>query len=230
MKKIQLHKFVQFIIINVLLTYSLSFAALVSEDQAKQVALSQIKIMLQNQPDNNILIKNVESRKINEIRPILSNNGKILAFVAHLIPEGYIIIGPNTDVRPVISYSSYGRFSFEKSQENILLSLVINDMENRLHFKSRLSPEYIEKNNQKWISILFNEKIKKLKAPTSKQWGPYLVTQWNQRAPYNNYCPVDPETSVRSLTGCVATAVAQIINYWKYPLFKLRKENSCNIL
>ena len=40
---------------------------------------------------------------------------------------------------------------------------------------------------------------------------PLLTTTWNQRAPYNIYCPENCPT------GCVATAVAQIMNYWKWP-------------
>ena len=38
---------------------------------------------------------------------------------------------------------------------------------------------------------------------------------YSQDAPYNNLCPeVDGEQSV---TGCVATAMASILSYWKYP-------------
>ncbi|MCD6501467.1 C10 family peptidase, partial [bacterium] len=36
-------------------------------------------------------------------------------------------------------------------------------------------------------------------------------------APYNDRCPIDPEAGVRAVTGCVATATGQIINYWEYP-------------
>ncbi len=41
-----------------------------------------------------------------------------------------------------------------------------------------------------------------------------LSTEWNQYEPYNNYCPIDPKTKKRSVTGCTNTAAAQIINYW----------------
>ena len=46
---------------------------------------------------------------------------------------------------------------------------------------------------------------------------PLLKSTWNQGAPYNNMCPIDPTTSERSVTGCVATALAQVINYHRYP-------------
>ncbi len=40
--------------------------------------------------------------------------------------------------------------------------------------------------------------------------------QWNQGSPYNNLCP-EYATGKRSATGCVATAMAQVMAYWKYP-------------
>ena len=44
---------------------------------------------------------------------------------------------------------------------------------------------------------------------------PLVTTTWGQHAPYNKYCPeIDGE---KCPTGCVATAMAQIINYKKWP-------------
>lgn len=45
---------------------------------------------------------------------------------------------------------------------------------------------------------------------------PMVTTKWSQDAPYNNMCPVFSGT-VRCLTGCVATAMAQILNYHRTP-------------
>lgn len=41
--------------------------------------------------------------------------------------------------------------------------------------------------------------------------------QWNQSAPYNNKCPIDTDGE-RSVTGCVATAMAQVMKYHNYPV------------
>lgn len=43
--------------------------------------------------------------------------------------------------------------------------------------------------------------------------GPLLTTQWYQMSPYNMYCPSGTKT------GCVATAMAQVLKYWNYPAF-----------
>ena len=42
-----------------------------------------------------------------------------------------------------------------------------------------------------------------------------LTTRWGQGTPYRNLCPmIDGQQCV---TGCVATAMAQVMNYWHYP-------------
>ena len=44
--------------------------------------------------------------------------------------------------------------------------------------------------------------------------GPLLTTQWGQQWPYNNDCT---DLGTTCLTGCVATAMAQIMNYYEHP-------------
>ncbi len=48
--------------------------------------------------------------------------------------------------------------------------------------------------------------------------GPLVHTEWNQEPYYNSLCPYDSSTASRAVTGCVATAMAQIMRYWSYPL------------
>lgn len=45
---------------------------------------------------------------------------------------------------------------------------------------------------------------------------PLLTTKWNQKEPYNSLCPGDNYHGICP-TGCVATAMAQIMNYWEWP-------------
>ncbi|MBR0200931.1 MAG: C10 family peptidase [Bacteroidaceae bacterium] len=52
-------------------------------------------------------------------------------------------------------------------------------------------------------------------SPTRHSIQPMIATRWDQGAPYNAYCPtIDEEKTV---TGCVATAMAQILYYYKWP-------------
>jgi len=45
--------------------------------------------------------------------------------------------------------------------------------------------------------------------------APILTTRWNQDAPYNNQVPLLNDR--RCVTGCVATAAAQVLNHYRWP-------------
>lgn len=44
-----------------------------------------------------------------------------------------------------------------------------------------------------------------------------MTTRWNQGAPYNDLCPLDEKLNAHAATGCVATAMAQVVNFHKWP-------------
>lgn len=49
---------------------------------------------------------------------------------------------------------------------------------------------------------------------------PLMTTKWSQGAPYNDMCPefqTEDSENRKSVTGCTATAMAQILYYWKCP-------------
>jgi hypothetical protein len=49
--------------------------------------------------------------------------------------------------------------------------------------------------------------------------GPFVTTAWGQGCGYNDFVPIDPSGARcgRYPTGCVATAMAQVMHYWQYP-------------
>ena len=53
--------------------------------------------------------------------------------------------------------------------------------------------------------------VRSASAPVS----PLLSCTWNQRSPFYNQCPT--VGSQHCLTGCIATAMAQVMYYWKFP-------------
>ena len=81
--------------------------------------------------------------------------------------------------------------------------------------------------NMEWLMSCYVNMIDSLNVyGVNKRWSPrrannfvkiepLITTHWGQHAPYNNYCPeINGE---KCPTGCVATAMAQIINYKKWP-------------
>ena len=49
--------------------------------------------------------------------------------------------------------------------------------------------------------------------------SPLILTRWNQTPYYNDLCPMDNNRNERTVTGCVATAMAQVLKYWEWLIF-----------
>jgi hypothetical protein len=49
------------------------------------------------------------------------------------------------------------------------------------------------------------------------QVAPLVKTQWDQRPYVNDDCPYDNTAKERTVSGCVATSMAQIMKFWDYP-------------
>ena len=67
--------------------------------------------------------------------------------------------------------------------------------------------EYVEANPGTNIVIANGE--------TRTPIAPLVITRWGQREPYNSKCPI--VSGKNSVVGCVATAMAQVMNYYKWP-------------
>ena len=138
-----------------------------------------------------------------------------------LAPDGYIVVTANTDLLPVVAYSFENNFRLEGSAQNILVEILSADIKLRLNNISVLPEAMILKRNNHWERYLTGN-IYDNRA-TFEQWPPegststggWLETNWTQNAPYKNFCPIDPVTEQRSVVGCPATAMAQIVNYFE---------------
>ena len=58
----------------------------------------------------------------------------------------------------------------------------------------------------------------KYNTPRDTAVGPLLTTTWNQAPLYNWQCPYSVADSDYAVTGCVATAMAQVMKYWNHPV------------
>gem|GEM_PF-4161740 len=151
--------------------------------------------------------------QVSEVTLLKDENGKALAYVLEPDTGGYVVTSADTHIRPVIAYSYSGKFPFEEHENNALLDLVKGDMALRLKAIPLMSDERLKENEALWEEMHWNASINEGAIPGTF----WLKTKWHQRSPYWQWCPEDPKKKKRCLVGCVATAMAQIINYHKYP-------------
>jgi hypothetical protein len=207
------------------------FGEPISQDLAKRVGLTQVSILERNMAHKGVLTP-AAARTVAEVSTLFGQQSQPLAYVINLNPKGYVVISPDTYIPPVIAYSADGKFPFEESKENVLLHLVVRDMENRLKAIPELSEVLKEKNRLAWAKYLENDENWLRETSEVQQWGPWVNTNWHQNEPYNKYCPgipfpSDPDKYSRCPVGCLATALAQIINYWEYPSSVNFDESDC---
>jgi len=155
---------------------------------------------------------------IDKINPLESPDSKtILAHVIALKPKGYIVVSTDTDIRPVVAYSFSSDFSFLDCPDNALLHLLRQDMRLCSELIPDTDTQIIEENNRLWHYYLTGDERFICESALTTTWGPHIDTRWGQSMPYNMFCPLDPETGERCVSGCTPTSMAQIINFWEYP-------------
>lgn len=117
---------------------------------------------------------------------------------------GYRILSADDVAAPVLGYSDSGTFNPESLPDNMRWWL----------------DEYARQ--IEWASSNGGTAYKAPLRVEQRAIAPLLSTTWNQDAPYNNLCP--KMGTQATYTGCVATAMAQVMKYHNWP----EKGNSSN--
>lgn len=125
--------------------------------------------------------------------------------------KGFTIVSGDDRLPEIVGYSSLGSYD-----ENNLPEGFISFMKayQNLYNKVNLGDAEALKNLAE-IKAWRNKK--NASAETSSAVAPLLGNiEWDQTSPYNNMCPRYDSVHVAA-TGCVATAMAQVMAYYKYP-------------
>ena len=125
---------------------------------------------------------------------------------------GWVLVAADDAVQPILGYADKGTFDASADMpENLKWWLgMYNHQIKRAIANGQVASA--EVTNQ-WAEL--RSGARKAKAATVVV-GPLLTTTWNQSSPFNNLCPTYSGSS-RSVTGCVATAMAQVMNFWEWP-------------
>ena len=110
---------------------------------------------------------------------------------------GFVIVSGDDRAKPILGYSETGAIDGNNLPENVAWWLNYYAEAIAALQDSGIEPE----------SIVRSE-------ATRKEIKPLIKTKWNQSAPYWDQCVFGGNQCV---TGCVATATAQVMNYYQYP-------------
>lgn len=119
--------------------------------------------------------------------------------------EGFVVVAGDDAVNPILAYSYEGSFNTDDMPDNVKSLMesydrVISDIQQR-----KLPPKALLRKSGK----------------TRETIQPMLKSKWNQNTPFNNDCPDFGKG--RCYTGCVPTAMSQVMNYHKWPAYEINK-------
>lgn len=183
-----------------LLLFSALFALASS---AKDVTYTQAQKIAENflkSPDGPNKIAPSVLKPLKLAYTAIGTDGKNCFYVFnHDGADGFIIVSADDRANAILGYSDTGTFEYDKLPADI---------------KSWFAG-YSDQ-----ITYIRSSKIKAAAEESTvldKEVQPLLGDiQWNQDSPYNDMCPVYDLNS-RCATGCVATAMAQVMYYHKWP-------------
>ena len=165
----------------------------VSPEQAKEIASKFLKGQSTKQGGR----RNAPSA--NMLKTAVVFNAKDMAGQPYLyavsatLQDGFVLVSGDERFKAVLGYSDVSNFDEQNMPDNMRVFL----------------QGYIDE--MKYLESINYQPTKAAPRRSMSNVGVLMTTTWNQRAPYNNQCPLD--NSQRSATGCVATAMAQVVNY-----------------
>lgn len=138
--------------------------------------------------------------------------------------RGFVIIAGDSRVEPVLGYSDSGTIDENNLPENVSfwLESYKKGLE-ALNASSQNRKEKASADNNALSSTSGSTGVSSAKQLSSPRKAPVyhpaiaplLTTNWSQTDPFNRQCPM--YNGQRCVVGCVATAMAQVIAYHKYP-------------
>ena len=134
--------------------------------------------------------------------------GEMFLFTA--ADGGFVLVAADDCVRPILAYSLTARFA-DTLPDHIASWLQGYAGEIAL-LRSRGETASLQVRAE-WDALLKADGQGPLYTVVV---APMLTTTWKQGSPYNTLCPLDTQNR-KTIAGCVAIAMAQVMKYWNHP-------------
>jgi len=189
---------------------SILFVVLVSIAlYAKPVDLTTAQKVAVNFANANTKSNSIESSDEYKVSKFPNENNPRIYIFEKKTGDGFILVSADDVALPVLAYSNESKLSLTKSN----IASWVTSYSEQIDFavaKTRVNTATL---------VLWEEAIagtnKSNRIASPNALSPLLQTKWDQAPFYNDKCPANG--SGRAVTGCVATAMAQVMKYWSYP-------------
>ena len=165
--------------------------------------------------------KTTSTRMMRLVKTMQSTNNKQALFYVFNNGEedgGYVVTAADDVARPILAYSESGTFDWNSTSccERHIMESYAKEIETALSQPERYAEARQARQEAEAIEASENSEATGPRK-AYRQVQALMKSKWDQGTPYNTLCPIDPSTNKRSITGCVATAAAQLMYYHKWP-------------
>ena len=120
--------------------------------------------------------------------------------------QGFVIVAGDDLAYPILGYSALSPIDLEMEAPN--LRKWLEECKKAIRYATEHQPKPVKTTLNAWKALERGD----FPSPRgTNAVGPLMSTTWNQSPYYNSLCPGG------SVTGCVATAMAQVMKYWDHP-------------
>ncbi|HWX19362.1 MAG TPA: C10 family peptidase [Candidatus Binatia bacterium] len=169
---------------------------------------------------------------IESVEPYV-RNGVTAAYVIQFAKGGYCLAGADSVVLPVYWYCPQGSYDPQNPGCQVILQEIADRLEYLKGLKATGNPRLklhqaaLDERAALWANLITDTP-----PPGPSPSGPMpnlvqsqlqlpLTSKWGQGSPYNDDCPAVPAIPAGAdnhcLVGCGATALAQVLYYWRWP-------------
>jgi len=183
---------------------------------------------------NNQPLEMVLGEDIKKVESFYDANDEPLYHIVYLNPAGFVIVAGDDQIEPIIGFAAHG--SYDPSPDNPLGALISQDLPNRIkavrndHSGSKNNAtgtaelrKSINKAQEKWLLLSVDTSLLSVLTkyrnlpPSDLRVAPLLETEWDQAQEWGGNNCYNLFTPNNYVCGCVATAMAQVMNFFEWP-------------
>ena len=136
-----------------------------------------------------------------------ADNGMATMYVFNF-DGGYVIVAADDSSSPILGYSDQGKFTYENTPDG--LRFMLNELSRGIVTVVEQGRPVSSDIVSRWKNLEANGYLHADKGLPVVE--PLVQQRWDQGSPFNMYVPNGCPA------GCVATAMAQLMKYWEWPV------------
>lgn len=192
-----------------------SFGKQIPSNQAKIAAynfLTQIKPGIEISNTLDLIYTAGEKAEITNGNSSSTNYFYVFSFNNN---QGFVIISADDRVIPILGYSFENRF--ETDYIPVHIENWLKDYTRQIKYAIDYHLQATKEIEAEWNELLLNSSPREKLSKKGSTYNYLIKTNWGQLPYYNDLCPYDNDMGKRVPTGCVATAMAQVLKYYDHP-------------